>query len=232
MKTIGVLGGLGPQATMDFEDRVHRVAQRLIPQAANSGYPPMVVYYHRYPPFAIAEKFHPALPLQPDPHLAEVLVHLGKMVDFLVCTSNAPHEMREAIERIAQRPMLSIIDLTVEEIQKRGWRRVGVVGFGEPRVYKVPLKQLDIACETLPDEPGGLRDRLDQAILRVMMGQTRPEDKALAVEAVAVLRTRGVDGVVLGCTEIPLLLGADAEGEDMVDPGQLLAEAAVRFAMS
>lgn len=45
MKTIGVLGGLGPQATMEFEVRVHRAAQRLIPQDGNQGYPPMVVYY-------------------------------------------------------------------------------------------------------------------------------------------------------------------------------------------
>jgi aspartate racemase len=47
MKTIGVLGGLGPQATMDFEQRIHRVAQQLIPPLGNSGYPPMVVYYCR-----------------------------------------------------------------------------------------------------------------------------------------------------------------------------------------
>ncbi len=45
MKTIGVLGGLGPQATMDFEARVHRAAQKLIPQLKNAGYPPMLVYY-------------------------------------------------------------------------------------------------------------------------------------------------------------------------------------------
>ena len=47
MKTIGVLGGLGPQATMDFEARVHAVSRRLIPGRGNGGYPPMVVYYHR-----------------------------------------------------------------------------------------------------------------------------------------------------------------------------------------
>jgi aspartate/glutamate racemase len=46
MKTIGVLGGLGPQATMDFEVRLHRESQRLIPPQMNGGYPPMVVHYH------------------------------------------------------------------------------------------------------------------------------------------------------------------------------------------
>ena len=54
MKTIGVLGGLGPQATMDFEARVHAAAQRLIPQIANTGYPPMIVTYLRCAPMILA----------------------------------------------------------------------------------------------------------------------------------------------------------------------------------
>lgn len=47
MKTIGVLGGLGPQATMDFEARLHAVSQQLIAPHANRGYPPLLVYYYR-----------------------------------------------------------------------------------------------------------------------------------------------------------------------------------------
>ncbi|MFZ4663434.1 MAG: hypothetical protein ACOYNY_40890 [Caldilineaceae bacterium] len=56
MKTIGVLGGIGPQATMDFEQRLHQAAQRLIPRRGNSGYPPLVVYYHRRPPVLIVRR--------------------------------------------------------------------------------------------------------------------------------------------------------------------------------
>ncbi len=61
MKTIGVLGGLGPQATMDFEQRVHHVAQGLVPPQGNSGYPPMVVYYCRHPPVLVDATGHPQL---------------------------------------------------------------------------------------------------------------------------------------------------------------------------
>jgi aspartate racemase len=68
MKTIGVLGGIGPQATMDFEARVHVVAQQLVPQEANSGYPPMVVYYHRRAPVLVEpDGYSPVVPIQPDP---------------------------------------------------------------------------------------------------------------------------------------------------------------------
>ena len=88
MKTIGVLGGLGPQTTMDFEARLHAVAQRLIPQLANRGYPPMIVYYLRCPPFVMGADFRPVLPLQPGPQLIEAARRLGPLVDTLLITAN------------------------------------------------------------------------------------------------------------------------------------------------
>jgi aspartate/glutamate racemase len=48
---------------------------------------------------------------------------------------------------------------------------------------------------------------------------------------VAIFRARGLDGTILGCTEIPLLLGAESDAVDTVNPAGLLAEAAVRFAI-
>src|SRR4029079_2149755 len=47
MKTIGILGGIGPQATMNFEAQVHSATKKHLPPLYNSGYPPMVVFYHR-----------------------------------------------------------------------------------------------------------------------------------------------------------------------------------------
>jgi aspartate racemase len=231
LKTIGVIGGLGPQATMDFEARVHKVSQELIPHTANGGYPPMVVYYHRYPPFVVDEHYKPVLPLQPEPHLKEKLGQLGEMVDFIVITSNSPHLFRDLIEETSGRKVLSMIDITIEEVQRRGWRTVGVLGLGQPTVYILQLEWLGIAYETLPAEAGGLRDQLDGAIVGLMAGDAGPESTNLAMQAVEAIRARGVDGVILGCTEIPLLLGDAAHDPDFINPAQLLAEAAVRFAL-
>ena len=64
MKRIGVLGGISPQATMEFEGRVHRIAQRLIPQDWNRGYPPMVVWYHRELPIQVDADGRPTVPRQ------------------------------------------------------------------------------------------------------------------------------------------------------------------------
>ena len=228
LRTIGVLGGLGPQATMDFEARVHRVAQRLIPQRENSGYPPMVVYYHRHPPILLNDDSSPRFPMQPDPRLLGAARRLGSWVDFLVIASNGPHLIQDQIEQAAGRRVLSMITVTLDEVQRRGWGTVGVLGFGNPMVYTNPLAGLKLAYETLDDARRGV---LDREIMKVMEGRDTAKSTDIARAAVASLRARKVDGIILGCTEIPLLLRTTTEG-DLIDPLELLAEAAVKLAMA
>lgn len=228
MKTIGVLGGLGPQATMDFEARVHRVAQQLIPPEANSGYPPMVVYYCRFKPFVATDGGAPELPLRPDRRLLEAAAKIGGLADFIVVTSNLPHLFRAEIEQAAGCEFLSMIDLVVAEVQRRGWRRAAVPGMGDPVIYTQPLNAAGIAAETLAGET---RTKLDDAILRLMEGRENAASVRSAHEALNELRTRGVDGTILACTEIPLLLDDQVGDAEMINPLQLLAEAAVRQAL-
>jgi aspartate racemase len=231
MKTLGVLGGLGPQATIDFEARVHRVAQRLIPPSGNTGYPPMVVYYHRRPPLVMQDAHTPRFPLEPDPDLLEAAHWLGTKAAFLVIPANGPHMFHDQIERAAGCPVLSIIDVTLDAVQQRGWRTIGVLGFGDPAfpVYTQRLRQLDLAYETIEVER---QAKLNQAIVHVHEGRDTDESRAIARDAVAALRARPVDGIILGCTELPLLLPEEADTSDLVNPAQLLAEAAVQYALT
>jgi aspartate racemase len=230
MKTIGILGGLGPQATMDFEARLHAVAQRIIPQHGNSGHPPLIVYYHRRPPFMMQDERTPVFPLQPDPDLLEAARWLGTRADFLVITANGPHIIQAQIEQAAGRKVLSMIEVTLEEVQRRGWRKIGVLGFGPPNVpvYTEPLSKLSLAFELITPE---LQDPLNIAVMRLQEGRATAEDAQAIREAVAYLRNRQVDGIILGCTELPLLLPTHVDEPDLINPAQLLAEAAVRYAM-
>ena len=228
MKTIGVLGGMSAQATIDFEARVHAVAQRLVPQRWNTGYPPMIVWYHRRLPFRTDEHGRRIEPLEIDPQLVEAAAWLAKSVDFLVMPCNSAHAGLTELRRAASCPILSMIDVTLEEVARRGWLRVGVLGFaGAPAVYVEPLRQRGAHVETID---AALQARLDAGIQAVMEGREGAADVDAARTAVATLRAASVDGVILGCTEIPLLLGEDAEGKDLVSPAVVLAEAAVRRA--
>jgi aspartate racemase len=229
MKTIGVLGGMGPQATMDFEARIHTVSQQLIPQNGNSGYPPMIVYYHRALPMLVDEHNKPLMPRQVDPRFLAAAKKLASTADFLVIPSNAPHQFQQEIEAASGLKILNMIDLVVSEVRRRGWKYVGVIGLGEPTVYLTPLRQLGIGCETISAE---LMRQLDQAILAVMEGRAGAKEASIARIAIEALRVQQVDGVILGCTEIPLLLKEQAEAPNFINPLQLLAEAAVREAIS
>ena len=228
MKTIGVLGGLGPQATIDFEARVHTVSQRLIPPHGNSGYPPLVVVYFRQPPVVMGEDGTPIFPIQPNPALLEAAARLGALADFLVITSNGVHLLQGPIQEAAGRPVLSMLELAVGEAQRRGLRKVGVLSYGRAPVYQPLLEPAGLPYVALPD---ALKARLDQAIEVYWEGRETVADCQAAVDAVAWLRAAGADGIILGCTEIPLLLGAALDAPDLINPGALLAEAAVRHAM-
>jgi aspartate racemase len=228
MKTIGVLGGIGPQATMDFEVRVHRESQRWIPPLRNSGYPTMVVHYHRRPPFLLREDGLPRMPIEADPDLLRAAGRLGAVADFLVITASGPHLIQSEIERASGRAVLSMIEVTLNEVRRRGWKRVGVIGLGDPIVYTRRLESLGTPYEILDPER---RAALDRAIFRLMEGRDDNEGRRLARVAVERLRGRRVEGIVMGCTELPLLLREHAEAADLVNPAQLLAEAAVRLAL-
>src|SRR5262245_58538150 len=228
MKTIGVLGGIGPQATMDFEQRIHRVSQRLIPQRFNSGYPPMVVLYVRHPPMLVGETGSARMPMQADPRLLESARRLGGLVDFLVIPCNSAHMLQAEIEQAAGRKVLSMIEVTLDDVRRREWKRVGVLGFGDPVVYTRPLSQRGVVCETID---AATRAAVDAAIFRLAEGREDSETKAVASKALADVRAKGVDGVILGCTELPVLLGQLADAQNLIDPLELLAEAAVKAAM-
>ncbi|UCG25857.1 MAG: aspartate/glutamate racemase family protein [Chloroflexota bacterium] len=229
MKTIAILGGLGPQATMDFEARIHRVSQALIPPRFGSGYPPMYVYYHRRPPMLLDDHSRPVQPIQPDPDLLAAAKHLGAVSDFLVITANGPHVFQEQFEAAAGRPLLSMIDVTLDEVVRRGWQSVGVLGLGQPQVYLEPLAEMNLDAETIPAEFQAI---LDEAVFALMAGQETEKSTAAAWSAIQYLRAKNVDGIIPGCTEIPLLLGGVEAEPDLLNPAQLLAEAAVRQVIS
>ena len=231
MKTIGVLGGLGPQATMDFEARVHRVAQHLIPQDGNQGYPPMVVYYFREPPVILpADGSMPTTRPPANPRLLDAAQRLGSWAEFLVITSNGVHAFQEEIEHAAGCSVLSMIDVTVDDVQRRDLKRVGIVDFRPANlsVYPHPLDQVGIHWEALPPEmlPG-----LYRTVLAVDEGQAGEEENQMVRAGLTYLRAQKVDGLILACTEILLMLHEAEQEEDLINPAQLLAEATVRYAI-
>jgi aspartate racemase len=166
--------------------------------------------------------------LQPEPRLLEAAKNLGAVADFLVITSNGVHSMQPEIEAAAGKKVLSMIDVTIEEIIKRKWKKVGVAGYRNAMVYTKRLQALGLEFELMNDE---LQHRFDTTVMKVMEGRDSAEDASLAMEIVNDLRTKKVDGIIPGCTELPLLLKNHINDSDLINPARLLAEAAVKYSL-
>jgi len=161
---------------------------------------------------------------------AEKLARAG--ADFLVCPDNTIHQAFDLIEHRSPRPWLHIAREVAKEAQRRQFRRLGVLGtryLMEGPVYREALKAAGIEHRV----PGAeQRERIDQIIMdELVNGQFLPRSLAYYVEVIRAFQDEGCDAVVLGCTEIPLLVAPESSPLPTLDSTRLLAKAAVRKAV-
>jgi len=161
---------------------------------------------------------------------ADKLARAG--ADFLICPDNTIHQAFDLIEHRSPRPWLHIAREVAKEAQRRQFKRLGVLGtryLMEGPVYRDALKAAGFAHRTPGPEQ---RERLDQIIFdELVNGQFLPRSLAYYVEAIRSLKDEGCDAVVLGCTEIPLLVMPEASPLPTLDSTRVLAKAAVRKAV-
>jgi len=231
MKTIGIIGGMGPQATVDFEQKIHDISNKLIPPHINQGYPPMVVYYFRNDPRVTKDSTHLTETLEPSEGLLGVAKKLGSHADFLVIPSNTPHFFQKQIEDTSGIPLLSIVDVTIETVLSRCISSVAVLAIGDTlhhELYQKRLEKNDITPVLIPDE---LVKHLDKSVWAVMEGKDPLSVSKPVHEAISYLESKNVDAIILGCSEIALMIADDLPQKILINPIQLLAEKSVKYAI-
>jgi len=152
--------------------------------------------------------------------------------DFLICPDNTIHQAFDLIEHRAPRPWLHIAREVAAEAKRRGFRRLAVLGtryLMEGPVYPQALKTAGIEYRIPKAEQ---RKRINEIIFdELVNGQFLPRSLAYYVEVIRSLKDEGCDAVVLGCTEIPLLVTPESSPMATLDSTRLLARAAVRKAI-
>jgi aspartate racemase len=154
--------------------------------------------------------------------------------DFLIICCNTMHRMSDAVERAAGIPLLHIADPLADEIARRNIARVGLIGsrhsMTDDAIIKGRLKQRGI--DVLVPE-GGDFERIDRIVYAEMAkGQFLDTSRREARAIIAKMVSRGAQGVVLGCTEFPILLKADDASVPLFDTTTLHAMAAVDMALA
>jgi aspartate racemase len=160
---------------------------------------------------------------------AEKLARAG--ADFLICPDNTIHQAFDLVEHRSPRPWLHIAREVAAEAQRREFKRLAVLGtryLMEGPVYPEALKAAGIQHRFPGPEQ---RERMNRIIFdELVNGQFLPQSLEYYIEAIRVMKDEGCDAVVLGCTEIPLLVSPESSPLPVLDSTRILARAAVRKA--
>ena len=161
---------------------------------------------------------------------AEKLASIG--ADFVICPDNTIHQALPLVESRSPVPWLHIADVVADEAVRRSFRRLGLTGtkyLVESQVYpeRLTRRGLDYARPSAADREESNRIIFDELV----NGVFRPEAIASFQRVIERLKTDGCDAVVLGCTEIPLIINDGNSPLPALDSTRLLARAALRRAV-
>ncbi len=228
MRTAGIIGGLGPGTTAEFYMEIIQRARKVYPKT----YPRILI--HSIPvPFEVEQSIvaYGRGEEEMFPLLSEGVCRLeGSGADFAVIPCNTVHVFHSQLQGAISIPLLNILQETALACRSRGWDRVGVLGtvktFND-RIYESALEEQGLVPVHLAVEK---RDELGQLISRILSERTLPDDRQILIEMLQEMEGKGADGVILGCTDLQLLVN---EGDpdlpvSVVDSMRCLADAVVR----
>jgi aspartate racemase len=227
-KTIGILGGLTPESTVTYYLHIVRRYQEMF---RDHGYPEIVIYslsFQRFEDWMREEDWESIR--------KELLKGLRCLsaagADFAVIAANTMHIVFDELSAESPIPLISMIEATAEAIREEGLKTVGLLGTRftmEHPFYREGLARYGIEVIVPPQEDRIYVDRV--AFEELSRGLLRDESRREFLRIIYGLVERGAEGVVLGCTEIPLLVTQQHTSVKLFDTATIHAEKALRCAI-
>jgi len=231
MKTLGIVGGLGPESTIDYYRSINTLFRQ---RTGNDGYPHVLIDGLDVD-FGIRLVERQAWAELAD-YLAGGFHRLARAgADFGLMAANTPHIVFDDVRRLSPIPLVSIVEATCAEVERRGLNRVGLLGTGftmNGRFYPDVFERYKITLVTpLPEEKSYIHEKYLGELLR---GTFLPETRSRLLEIIARMKSHeNIETVVLAGTELPLILRAEeAEGVPLLDTTQVHVRAAVSEILS
>jgi len=227
-KKIGILGGLSPESTVEYYLYLTRTYTE---RYGNYAYPEIIIYSVSFQPYVdwpasgrwdlIAQGLSEA---------AQKLEAAG--ADFIIIAANTMHLVIDQIRAAVHIPVLSLLDAVGDAVLGRGLKTVGLLGTistMEKGFYQEALARRGLSV--LTPEPDERRYVSDVIYNELVAGKLRPEARTRYVEIIQRLSDHGAQGVILGCTEIPLLVSQADTDLPLFDTTRIHAEAALAYAL-
>ncbi len=230
MKTIGMLGGMSWESTLSYYQALNQgVKQQL------GGLHSAKICLHSVD-FAEIERLQHQDKWE---ELAEILTQAALSVeragaDFLIICTNTMHKVAPEIEAKLSIPLLHIADATAQTLKAQGINKVGLLGTRftmEQDFYKARLTEKYGIQVLVPNAED--REQVHQIIYQELcLGEVKPSSKAVYQTIIDKLAKQGAQGVILGCTEIAMLIQQQDTQVPVFDTTEIHAQAAVTEALS
>ena len=229
MRTIGLIGGMSWESTLDYYRIINtETAQRM--GGLHSAQ--ILLYSFDFEPIEALQRAEQWEELGSRLAAVARALELGGADLLLICT-NTMHRVAGAVEEAVEIPLLHIADVVGRAITERGSSQVGLLGTRltmEQDFYRRRLRDGFGIRAVTPDEQE--RKIIDEVIYdELCRGTVREESRQVFRKIIERLESRGAEGIILGCTEIPTLIGTEDSRVPVYNTAELHATAAVEFAL-
>jgi len=227
-RRIGILGGMSPESTVEYYQYITRTYSE---RYGDYGYPEVLIYSVSFQPYVDwpnEERWD---------LVAQGLIEAARRLEaagaeFIVIATNTMHLVFDEVEDSVAVPMLSLLDAVADAILEMGIGTVGLLGTKftmEKPFYRDALAAQGIKV-LVPEKAD--REYVNRVIYdELATGQIRDESRAGYVQVIEKLAHEGAEAVILGCTEIPLLVGEEDVGLPLLDTTLIHAEATLNYAL-
>jgi aspartate racemase len=226
-KVIGLLGGMGPEATID-------VFQKIVKKTdAKTDEDHIRIVIDNNPKMPSRQDAILKGTESPGPVMASVAKKLEQAgADCIIICANTAHYFYNDVRDAVRIKVFHIIEETVQEIKRSNTKisKVGVLatnGAIKVKIFDSAFQKQQIEVLKLPDK---LQNKVHDAIFSFKYGGLSNELITIMREAIQHLTYLGAEAIVLGCTEIPIILEGESFQIPLVDPNEVIARVAVNFA--
>jgi aspartate racemase len=228
MKRIGLIGGIGPESTLDY----YRLIIRAFQERKSADYPEILVYSANLTELLklMEEKRWIAL-TDWLLHKIEALQKAG--AEFATIGSNSPHVVFDDVKARSPLPLLSIVEAACRKAQELGVKRLGLLGTEftmQSDFFQKPFlaKGMSVVVPEPEDQHLIHRKHFTEIELGIIKDSTREELLAVARR---MIDRHAIEALILGCTELPLILTRDEFGISFLNTTGIHAEAIVDYSL-
>lgn len=220
MSAIGILGGMGPQASARLYDLLIEGTKDYNPAAFDNDYPVIVLLNVPVPNFLTSTK---NMSIAKDMLIkaTKILEDSGCTINGIAC--NTAHILLPELQAVTSVPFLSIPDLVADKIQQSDFKRIGLLA--TPTTLKSRLYDDAIYGKANLVRPGSeVTEETERFIYKQLNGDIRRKDrKEFRILVNSFMSEKKLDSVILGCTELPLVFG-NSKDSRVIDTLQLLCD--------